>query len=43
MTVVNSSVILTNGGGGGGGGGGGCMGIKRVKSGKSSSQIVPRI
>jgi hypothetical protein len=41
MTVVNSSVILTNEGGGGGGGG--CMGIKRDKSGKSSSQIVPRI
>ena len=35
MTVVNSSVILTNEGG--------CMGIKRDKSGKSNSQIVPRI
>ena len=29
--------------GGGGGGGGVCMGIKRNKWGKSSSQIVPRI
>jgi hypothetical protein len=38
MTVVNSSVMLTNGAGGRW-----CMGIKRDKSGKSSSQIVTRI